>query len=121
VLPGEPDPVEREPARLEAIREQRVNTLTACDALVLVGSEDGRAIDADLIVVGKHDRHSARARSNRWLPCALLDTRGAAVATPVRRTTARIVQADWLDVTQTAVVPAVQRWLADKAAQAAQT
>ena len=121
VLPGEPDPVEREPARLEAIREQRVNTLTACDALVLVGSEDGRAIDADLIVVGKHDRHSARARSNRWLPCALLDTRGTAVATPVRRTTARIVQADWLDVTQTAVVPAVQRWLVDKATQAAQT
>ncbi len=120
VLPGEPDPVERDPARLEAIRERRVDTLTACDALVLVGSQDGRAIDADLIVVGKHDRHSARARSNRWLPCALLDTAGPPVATPVRRNTARIVQADWLDATHDAVAPLVQRWLVDKAAVAAQ-
>ncbi len=118
VLPGEPDPVERDPARLDAIRERRVETLAACDALLLVGSNDGRAIDADLIVVGKHDRHSARARSNRWLPCALLDTAGIAVATAVRRSTARIVQADWLDATHDPVVPLVQRWLVDKAAQA---
>ncbi len=118
VLPGEPDPVERDPARSEAIRERRVEAAgAASDALVLVGSQDGRAIDADLIVVGKHDRHSARARSRRWLPCALLDIAGASVATPVRRNTARIVQADWLDATQDAVAPLVQRWLVDKAAQ----
>ena len=116
VLPGEPDPVERDPARAEAIRERRVEALAASDALVLMGSDDGRAIDADLIVVGKHDRHSARARSQRWLPCALLDTAGAPVATPVRRTTARIVQTDWLDATQqAAAAPLVQRWLHDKA------
>lgn len=117
VLPGEPDPVERDPARLEAIRERRVEALAACDALLLVGGDDGRAIDADLIVVGKHDRHSARARSNRWLPCALLDTIGPAVATAVRRSTARIVQADWLDATQAPLVPVVRHWLQGKAGQ----
>ena len=117
MLPGEPDPVERDPARLEAIRERRVEALAACDALLLVGGDDGRAIDADLIVVGKHDRHSARARSNRWLPCALLDTIGPAVATAVRRSTARIVQADWLDATQAPLVPVVRHWLQGKAGQ----
>lgn len=120
VLPGEPDPVERDPARLEALRERRVETLSGCDALMLLGSSDGRAIDADLIVVGKNDRNSARARSNRWLPCALLDTTGAPVATPVRRAAARAMQTDWLDVTHDPLVPVVQRWLVDKAAQAAQ-
>ena len=118
VVPGEPDPVVRDPEQLEAIRERRVEALADCDALVLVGSEDGRAVDADLLVVGKHDRQSARARSNRWLPCALLDTAGAAVATPVRRNTARIVQADWLDATHDPLVPIVQRWLVEKAARA---
>ena len=120
VLPGEPDPLERDPARIEALRERRVETLTGCDALMLLGSPDGRAIDADLIVVGKHDRNSARARSNRWLPCALLDTTGAPVATPVRRAAARAMQTDWLDVSQGPLVPVVQRWLVDKAALAAQ-
>jgi hypothetical protein len=120
VLPGEPDPVERDAVRQEAIRQQRVETLTACDALVLVGSQDGRAIDADLIVVGKHDRHSARARCNKWLPCALLDTVGPPVATSVRRNTARIVQTDWLDATTIPAVTLVRQWLTDKATVAAQ-
>lgn len=119
VLPGEPDPVERDPAKQEAIRQQRVEMLTECDALVLVGSSDGRAVDADLIVVGKHDRQSARSRRDRLLPCALLDLVGPPVATPVRRQTARIVQADWLDATQGAVTPVVQQWLGEKARQAA--
>ncbi len=119
VLPGEPDPLERDPARQEAIRQQRVETLTECDALVLVGSNDGRAVDADLIVVGKHDRQSARSRRDRLLPCALLDMVGPPVATPVRRQTARIVQADWLDATQGPVTTVVQQWLGEKAQQAA--
>ena len=119
VLPGEPDPAERDPARLELLRERRVETLTGCDALMLLGSSDGRAVDAEMIVVGKHDRNSARARFNRWLPCALLDATGAPVATPVRRAAARAMQTDWLDVTHDALVPVVQRWLGDKAVQAA--
>jgi hypothetical protein len=60
--PASPIRCERDPARQEAIRQQRVDTLTLCDALVLVAlPPDGRAVDADLIVVGKHDRNSARS------------------------------------------------------------
>lgn len=118
VVPGEPDPVESDPKKLQEVRERRVEALCGCDALLLLGTEDGRALDADLVVVGKHDRQSARARSNRLLPCGLLDTAGAAVSTPVRRATARIMQTDWLDGTQPPWTPEVQRWLGEKARQA---
>ena len=118
VVPGEPDAVEHDPKKLQTVRERRVEALTACDALLLLGTEDGRALDADLVVVGKHDRQSARARSNRLLPCGLLDTVGPAIATPVRKATARIVQADWIDGTQPQWAPKVQRWLVGKSAQA---
>lgn len=114
VVPGEPDVLEQDPRKLQEIREQRVEALTACDALLLLGTEDGRALDADLVVVGKHDRQSARARCNRLLPCGLLNTVGAAIATPVRQATARIVQADWIDGTQEPWALEVQRWLAEK-------
>lgn len=117
VVPGEPDPVEHDPKKLHAMRELRVEALSACDALLLLGTDDARALDADLVVVGKHDRQSARARSNHLLPCGLLDTVGTLLATPVRRATARIVQADWIDGTQTPWTPAIQKWLSEKSAQ----
>lgn len=118
VVPGEPDAVEHDPKKLQDVRERRVEALCGCDALLLLGTDDGRALDADLVVVGKHDRQSARARSNRLLPCGLLDTAGAAVATPVRRATARIMQTDWLDGTQNPWTAEVQRWLNQKAQRA---
>ena len=116
VMPGSPDPVPRDPAEGNAIREQRVALLAESDALLLLASPDARAVDGDLVVVGKQDRHSARARSQRRLPCALLDTVGPALASTVRRTNARILQADWLDVTQEPLAPVVQRWLGAQAA-----
>lgn len=118
VVPGEPDPVEHDARRIQEVRERRVEALSGCDALLLVGTEDGRALDADLVVVGKHDRQSARARTNRLLPCGLLDTVGAPIATAVRRTTARIMQADWLDATQAGWPAQVAAWLQSKSAQA---
>jgi hypothetical protein len=114
VVPGEPDPVEQDVKKLQTIRERRVEVLSACDALLLVATDDTRALDADLVVVGKHDRQSARARSNQLLPCGLLNTVGRSLVTPVRTATARIVQADWIDGTQPAWTPAVQRWLGEK-------
>jgi hypothetical protein len=117
VVPGEPDTVEPDLKKLQEVRERRIEALTACDALLLLGTEDGRALDADLIVVGKHDRQLARARSNHLLPCGLLDTVGPAIATPVRQATARIVQADWIDATDVDWAPKVQHWLVQKSVQ----
>jgi hypothetical protein len=117
VVPGEPDSIERDPLKLCALRERRVEALSGCDALLLLGTDDTRALDADLVVVGKLDRQSARARSNHLLPCGLLDTVGPSIATPVRKASARALQADWIDATKDPWTPAVQQWLADKGHQ----
>lgn len=116
VVPNEPDPLERDPDKLQKLTRDRISILSGCDALLLLGVDDSRAVDADLVVVGKHDRQSARAISNRLLPCALLDTVGPAMATPRRRATARAVQVDWLDGTAEPWVPRVQEWLAGRGA-----
>lgn len=116
VLPGEPDCIEGDARRLQEIRQRRVEALSACDALLLLGTEDSRALDADLVVVGRADRHSARALSNRFLPCGLLDTVGERIATPQRRHAARTLQVDWIDSRQTEWPGEVQRWLTAKSA-----
>jgi hypothetical protein len=117
VMPTEPDPVERDPNRAREVSERRVETLSACDGLLLLGADDGRALDADLVVVGRQDRHLARARSQRLLPCAVLDTAGAAIATPRRKAMARALEIGWIDTTQAIWTPDVARWLVDAGAE----
>ena len=68
VMPGEPDPVERDPKRAREIAERRVDTLSACDGLLLLGADDGRALDADLVVVGRQDRATGAGAFQRLLP-----------------------------------------------------
>ena len=114
VVPGEPDQMERDVVRLQEMRERRVETLRECDALLLVGTDDTRAVDADLVVVGKRDRQSARARWKHLLPCALLNTVGASLATAVRAETTRNAQVDWIDGTTDPWIPSVQQWLRRK-------
>jgi hypothetical protein len=117
VMPTEPDPVDQDLSRLHEIRRRRVETLSGCDALLLLGTQDGRALDADLVVVGRQDRHSARALSNRPLPCALLDSIGSCTTTSKRRSTARGLQVDWIDATQEPWAPEVKRWLVETSAR----
>jgi hypothetical protein len=118
VMPGEPDTVERDPIKLEDARAQRVRTLSDCDALLLVGSDNGRALDEDLVTVGRQDRNSARALSKRLLPCGLLDTVGAPIATPVRKATARILQTEWIDATHDPWTSEIRRWLGARSSRA---
>ena len=111
VAPLQPDPVERDPTRARYIRDLRVDTLTGCDGLLLLGTDDGRALEADLIVVGRRDRESARARSDRLLPCAVLDTAGPASATSRHRELARSLGIHWIDTTRGVWPTEVQSWL----------
>ncbi|MCB1875948.1 MAG: toll/interleukin-1 receptor domain-containing protein [Chromatiales bacterium] len=111
VLPGEPDPIVQDPRRLQEIRRGRIEVLSGCDALLLVGCDDGRALDADLVVVGRQDRQSAKAVSNRPLPCALLDRVGGDVANPKRKTAAHGLRVEWIDATQDPWTPKVRQWL----------
>ena len=49
----------------------RIGLLGHCDALLLVGTDNARAVDEDLIVVGRGDRQLARAKYQRYVPCGL--------------------------------------------------
>ena len=120
IMPSEPDRVERDPRMVQEIRERRVETLSGCDALLLLGTENGRALDADMVVVGRQDRHSARALANRLLPCGLLDTVGASIATPQRKIAAKALQVDWIDTTREPWTDEVQRWLTLRSTTAGQ-
>lgn len=113
VLPGAPDLPERDPAALEEQRHNRVSTLKECDALLLLRSKNGHSLDSDLITVGRHDRNSARAFSNRSLPCAVLD-RIEITETPQRRRVAERLNVEWLDVTGDPWVRKVENWLVSK-------
>jgi hypothetical protein len=116
VAPSEPDPVERDPNRAREIAERRVETLTGCDGLLLLGGDDGRALEADLIVVGRQDRQLARARSERLLPCAVLDTAGPVSATPDRKDMAQSLGINWIDATGDVWPTEVQSWLVQASA-----
>ena len=116
VMPGEPDPVERDPKRAREIAEHRVETLSACDGLLLLGTDDDRALDADLVQVGRQDRQLARSRSGRLLPCAVLDTAGPVIATPRRKAVARALDINWIDTTQGAWTSEVGSWLIEASA-----
>jgi hypothetical protein len=118
VLPGEPDAVESDPEKALRARRQRVEILSGCDALLLVGSPEASAVEADLVVVGRQDRDSARALARRILPCALLDTFGGGIANARRTEVARRLRIDWLDCTQPPWAPKVHDWLTRKSADA---
>jgi hypothetical protein len=116
VLPGEPDPVESDADKQEKLKQIRLKILAGCDALLLLASDNGLEVDADLVVVGRQDRHSARAVNQKLLPCALLDTVGAPIATAQRKNNARVLQVDWIDGMSDGWPAGVQRWLGQKGA-----
>jgi hypothetical protein len=110
VVPTEPEAAVADFARLQKIRAQRVALMSECDALLLVGVGDATDIDADLVVIGRNDRHSARAISNRLLPCAIVDSTGS-VATNRRRLAAQRLSVDWIDASSDVWNPSIQDWL----------
>lgn len=114
VFPGEPDPIEPDPAQQQKLSEHRISTLSGCDALLLLGSPDKRAVDTDLVVIGRNERESAKARSKTALPCALLDMVGLPVATPQRKRAAQSLQVEWIDSTVDPWLPRVESWLVEK-------
>jgi hypothetical protein len=115
----QPPRVSRDPVAARKQQALRLETMSQCDALLLVGTDDGAAVDADLVVVGRGDRQLARARYQRYVPCGLVDTAGAPIATDARRRTARALQVDWIDGTRPPWPSDVQAWLAQKSVAAA--
>lgn len=111
VVPTEPDSVETPIVESKKSRDDRVKALAGSDALILVGGHNGLAIEADLLVIGKHDRESARSMSGTLLPCAVFNTSGESVATARRKQLARNLRSDWYDVAPGQAATCVQKWL----------
>jgi hypothetical protein len=119
VFPSAPEPIHRDPVKAQEQHDTRVGIMSGCDALLLVGSQNGAAVDEDLIVVGRNDRDSARALGRRPLPAALLDTSQGEVAIPRRTQIAKMLRVDWLDCRQPPWTAKVQDWLTQKGVEAA--
>jgi hypothetical protein len=119
VFPAAPEPIHRDPVKAQEQHDTRVGIMSGCDALLLVGSQNGAAVDEDLIVVGRNDRDSARALGRRPLPSALLDTSAGEVAIPRRTQIAKMLRVDWLDCRQPPWTEKVQDWLTRKGVEAA--
>jgi hypothetical protein len=114
-VPAEPDALETDLQQIQNARRNRVQTMSASDAILLVGDNDPSALEADLLVIGRQDRQSARSWSNRTLPCALIDRFGAPIDTPARRTIAQRLQIDWLDARSGDWPARLREWLAGQA------
>lgn len=117
VFPGEPDAVDADPVKQEALKRSRITLMKECDALLLLSSAEGRAVDADIALIGRRERESAVSVAGRTLPCAVLDRIGPQIATPQRKLNAERMRVDWIDATAPAWPDAIQKWLAKKSAE----
>ena len=111
VLPLAPETLESDPSRIREVQQLRIETMSGCEAVMLLGTDDARALSADLVVIGRLDRHQAVARSNRILPCAVADTAGVFKQSPQWSRKAANLGIDWFDASQADWIPQVRDWL----------
>ena len=114
VFPDEPEAEEPDPVLWRQNKALRVQTLTGCDALLMVGA-NRRELAADLLVVGKDDRNLAREISQKFLPCAVIDSTGTPHAR--QRVIKERLGISWIEANADSWVPDVQSWLASSSQQ----
>jgi hypothetical protein len=110
-MPGEPEPTVGDPKKLREVSDERKLLMADCDAVLLLGTEDGLALDRDMAAIGRNRRNLARQDSQKLLPCAVLDTVGPAVKTQPRLENARNLGIRWLDGTDPAWPETIRDWL----------
>jgi hypothetical protein len=111
VFPVEPERVESDPRKIRKIRNERIEIMSGCDAVLLLGTDDLPALQADLTVIGRFDRHQAIARSSRSLPCGVVDTVGVVRQKPAWSRKARKLDVGWFDASVPPWTPQIQAWL----------
>lgn len=103
-------------AEYQAQRQRRIDTMTGADAVLLVGSPNLQEMEADLMTIGRLERHTAISRSERRLPCALVDLHGLGAPNPKLRANAARIGVDWIDATDPGWPARVKAWLAQAGA-----
>jgi hypothetical protein len=86
------------------------------DGVLLLGAEDGPAIDTDIVVIGRNFRNLAAA-SKPFLPCAVLNVAGEPLRTPRRLRNAKNLRMGWIDSTINDWPMLVRSWLLEAGAQ----
>lgn len=81
------------------------------DGLLILGTPDGRALDSDMVVVGRSYRHLAIASRRSPLPCAVFDTVGAELQDARRRSNAANLGIAWIDGTRDDWPEHITGWL----------
>src|SRR5262249_51960857 len=118
VLPGGPEAESSDPSRLASTEATIVRTLSACDGLLLVPTNDLQPLVSDLAVVGHQWRKSARAIRNNPLPCAVVDSGLTLPVKPALQQSAKSLRIDWIEATS-GWATQVREWLNRAGARAA--
>jgi len=121
VFPDSPESGCGDPREGANVEDEIVRTLSACDGLLLVPDDDPRSFIADIAVVGHQLRNSARARTRKPLPCAILDRGVAFEAKPRFQQSTKNLNIDWIDGVFPNWTTNVRRWLTEAAARSTAT
>jgi hypothetical protein len=111
VFPLQAEEVESDPRKSREARRDRVDTMSGCDAILLLGTENLGALTADLVVIGRDDSEQARARSNRILPCGVIDSAGVVRQKPDLSRKAKKLGVSWFDASTPPWTPQIRAWL----------
>lgn len=120
VFPEEPEPVEADTARRQAVRERRVATMATCDALLMVAPDDPQTFSEELMILGKADRGLAIDRAERehrmqgkQLPGAVIDEVTEPGRARRRELQARNTRLGWFSQSDPDWVGKTGQWLVD--------
>jgi hypothetical protein len=112
VVPDRPTPIAPDGGLDPEYQAQLVQS----DGVLLLGAEDGPAIDTDIVVIGRNCRNLAAA-SKPFLPCAVLNLAGEPLRTPRRLRNAKNLRMGWIDATNNHWPIQVRSWLIEASAQ----
>lgn len=85
--------------------------LASSDGLLILGTEDTRAVDSDMVVVGRRYRHLAIDQRSTPLPCAVFDTVGRSLQDERRMRNAENLGISWIDGTRQDWSDQLKGWL----------
>jgi TIR domain len=116
VVPDKPESFSSNSLRqIQDLEYESVRTLTGCDGLLLVSGDNPTHFASDLVVVGRSRRNSARAATNKLLPCAVLDYGRLGDGTSLLRSSAENMNIRWITASSSDWVSGVGKWLSSAA------